>query len=208
MSKTAFQDRRQQRSLPAQDRCIEVAEAAWRVIARDGLKRASMRNIAREMGCTTGVLSHYFRDKDALLRFTLEQVIDAVAQHTAEHPDAGKSRSSYCAYLLTLLPVDAEGLEYWRAWIDFVGTAVHHKDMNDLHAKAYEQFRKDTRLHLSALQDNAELSRDADIAELANVVICFIDGLGLHASLSPQDWPPERQHTLLKDFIARNLPKP
>ena len=208
MSKTVFQDRRQQRSLLAQDRCVEVAQAAWSVIARDGLERASMRNIAREMGCTTGVLSHYFRDKDALLRFTIEQVIDAVAQHAAEHPDAGNNRGSYCTYLLTLLPVDAEGLQYWRAWIDFVGTAIHHKDMNDLHTKAYERFRKNTMMHLASLQNNGALCNKSNIAELANVVICFIDGLGLHASLSPQNWPMEKQRTFVKNFISRNLPTP
>jgi AcrR family transcriptional regulator len=32
------------------DRRIEVAKAAWRVIVREGLDRASMRAIAQELG--------------------------------------------------------------------------------------------------------------------------------------------------------------
>jgi AcrR family transcriptional regulator len=43
------------------DRRLDVSEAAWRVIAREGLDRTSLRAIAQELGCTTGVVTHYFR---------------------------------------------------------------------------------------------------------------------------------------------------
>ena len=56
------------------DRRLEVAAAAWRVIVREGLERASMRAIAQEMSCTTGVVMHYFRNKEELILFALHQV--------------------------------------------------------------------------------------------------------------------------------------
>ncbi|MHC5718782.1 MAG: TetR family transcriptional regulator, partial [Nostoc sp.] len=55
------------------DRRIEVTKAAWRVIVREGLDRASMRAIAQELGSSTGVVTHYFRDKEELTLFALEQ---------------------------------------------------------------------------------------------------------------------------------------
>jgi AcrR family transcriptional regulator len=60
------------------DRRIEVANAAWRVIVREGLDRTSMRAIAQELGATTGVVTHYFRDKEALILFALERVFEHV----------------------------------------------------------------------------------------------------------------------------------
>ena len=57
--------------MPQQDRRIEVSEAAWKVIVREGLDRTSMRAIARELDCTTGVVTHYFRDKQELILFAL-----------------------------------------------------------------------------------------------------------------------------------------
>src|SRR5262245_21785277 len=48
-------------------RYAEIVDATIRVIARDGLSGASLRSIAREIGYTTGVVMHYFKDKDELL---------------------------------------------------------------------------------------------------------------------------------------------
>ncbi|MEL6553807.1 MAG: helix-turn-helix domain-containing protein, partial [Cyanobacteria bacterium J06621_11] len=58
------------------DRRLEVSEAAWRVIVREGLDRTSMRAIAQEMNCTTGVVMHYFRNKQELTLFALNQVTE------------------------------------------------------------------------------------------------------------------------------------
>src|SRR5687768_18532842 len=55
-------------------RQTEIVDATIRVIARDGLAGASLRAIAREIGYTSGVLMHYFRDKEELLVSAAEAV--------------------------------------------------------------------------------------------------------------------------------------
>jgi AcrR family transcriptional regulator len=62
------------------DRRLEVAQAAWRVMIREGLDRTSMRAIAQELGSSTGVVTHYFRDKEELILFALEQVVEATLE--------------------------------------------------------------------------------------------------------------------------------
>jgi AcrR family transcriptional regulator len=52
-----------------------IALAAAEVIADRGLERATMRDIAAALGVTTGVLTHYFPSKDALLRHTKTRVL-------------------------------------------------------------------------------------------------------------------------------------
>lgn len=44
------------------ERREQIAEAAWRVIQREGIAKVNLREIAREGGYTTGVLSRYFRE--------------------------------------------------------------------------------------------------------------------------------------------------
>ena len=56
----------------------DVAEATLSVIAQSGLDGATLRAIAREASCTTGVLSHYFANKDDVLAFALESIFDAL----------------------------------------------------------------------------------------------------------------------------------
>ena len=53
--------------------------AVWRVIARDGLERATVRTIAEETGWSTGVLAHYFADKEDILTSALQLSHERIA---------------------------------------------------------------------------------------------------------------------------------
>ena len=48
--------------------------ASWDVIAREGLKAATLRRVADEAACTTGALTHYFADRKSLLIDALRAV--------------------------------------------------------------------------------------------------------------------------------------
>lgn len=48
-------------------RRLEVAVAAATIIADQGLEALTTRNLAMAMGCSIGVLSHYFLNKDEIV---------------------------------------------------------------------------------------------------------------------------------------------
>ena len=48
----------------------QVARVTWQLLAKSGFESTSMREIAKELGTTTGTLTHYFRNKDDLVEFT------------------------------------------------------------------------------------------------------------------------------------------
>lgn len=102
-----------------QDRRLEVSEAAWRVIVREGLDRASMHAIAQEMNCTTGVVTHYFRNKQELILLALHQVTERlkVMMQSAIENVAGIDRLA--TMLLSFLPLDQERQEILRVWVAF-----------------------------------------------------------------------------------------
>ncbi|MGJ8686787.1 MAG: TetR/AcrR family transcriptional regulator, partial [Spongiibacteraceae bacterium] len=45
----------------------DVASAAASLIARSGLEALTTRALAKEMGCSIGVLSHYFSSKEEIV---------------------------------------------------------------------------------------------------------------------------------------------
>jgi AcrR family transcriptional regulator len=55
---------------------IEISEAACRVFLRRGLERTSLADIAREINSSTGVLRHYFSDKDEMLLYAKNLIFD------------------------------------------------------------------------------------------------------------------------------------
>jgi AcrR family transcriptional regulator len=68
-----------------------LADAAAAVMAAKGGTQAPMRAIAASLGVTTGVLTHYFPSKDALLRLAKERAFDRAFERGAPRPGAGRS---------------------------------------------------------------------------------------------------------------------
>ncbi|MEV0169352.1 TetR family transcriptional regulator [Nonomuraea fuscirosea] len=63
-----------------QARRIELAEAVWQVIARDGIAEVSVRAVAAAAGWSTGTLGHYFRSRADLVAFAAELVVERVTE--------------------------------------------------------------------------------------------------------------------------------
>src|SRR5215510_10857436 len=55
------------KEVDAKLRRSEFVDAVWRVIRREGLSAATLRRVASEASCTTGALTHYFSNRQALL---------------------------------------------------------------------------------------------------------------------------------------------
>src|ERR1700737_3356965 len=85
----------------------EILSATWRVIARDGIAKTTIRAIAREANCSHGILSHYFSDKADILGAALvmshRRVRDRIDDLTAELTGLAALR----VVMLEALPLDA-----------------------------------------------------------------------------------------------------
>ncbi len=55
-----------------EDRREQILEAALRVFARKGFDKATNKDIAHEAGITAGLIYHYFKSKEDLLKAALE----------------------------------------------------------------------------------------------------------------------------------------
>ena len=106
------------------NRRLEVSDAAWRVIVREGLDRASMRAIAQELGCTTGVVTHYLRNKDDLLLFALHQITARLQKIMASAMEDVEGIERLVQLFSAFLPIDNNRREIVQVWIAFLGYAV------------------------------------------------------------------------------------
>ena len=68
----------------------ELAEAAWRVIRREGLEGASVRNVAKEAGMSLGSLRHYFATQSELLAFSMRMVGERVKERIKKTGNDGR----------------------------------------------------------------------------------------------------------------------
>ena len=108
----------------------EIVDAVCRIIATDGLERASLREVADEAGLAVGSVRHYFASSEELLAFSFAAVVDRiVARADAAHADLGHAQPhpEHHEAVLTLLgeflPLDEERAMDACAWLAFKNAA-------------------------------------------------------------------------------------
>lgn len=185
-----------------QDRRLEVSEAAWRVIVREGLDRASMRAIAQEMNCTTGVVTHYFRNKQELILFALHQITERlqVRLHLAIENVEGINRLA--TMLLSFLPLDQERQEILRVWVAFLGYAVGRDGLMEEHRQSAAELRAVIIQELQALQSKGLIQPELVPQVEANALLALVNGIGIDTLIQADHLSPDQQEAIIHRYIA------
>lgn len=180
----------------------ELAEALWRVIQREGLERASVRNVAREAGISVGALRHYFGTQEELLAFAMRLVIER-ARGRIEALDLSRRgpRGVAEAVLHELLPLDVERRVEAEVWLVLTGRTLVDPAMRDLRDESYELLQGLCRRLVSILVDSELTAAELNIDLEAERLYALIDGLVVHAVVRPERVTEE----LLVAVLARHL---
>lgn len=187
------------------DRRLEVTEAAWRVIIREGLDRASMRAIAQELGSTTGVVTHYFRDKDELTLFVLERVFENLFNNIEAGVEGRQGLERLEQMVLAALPLEPSGIRGWQVWVAFLGYAIGRENLIEEHQKRYDSLRQMICKELTDLQTAKLIRRELDPLLEANALIALVDGVGTGLVINPKSFHPDQQRYLVQRHIKTLL---
>ena len=183
------------------DRRREVAAAAWQVIVREGLDLTSLRAIAQEMNATTGVVTHSFRNKQALILFALHQVTERLQVLMAEAIADKSGTDRLVAILSSFLPLDREREEILQVWVAFLGFAVGRENLMQEHQQSAAQLRELLIQELQILQKQQILRPDLDPEIEANVLLALGNGLSLDSLIQAQSLTPQQQEATIRRYV-------
>ncbi len=103
----------------------QICRAAAAVIAREGFAGTTMRMVAEEAGVSTGMLNHYFENRQDLLTQTLVYVTErSQERYEAAIEGIPPGRARLEALLDSVLAEDREVIETWHVWINANGEAL------------------------------------------------------------------------------------
>jgi AcrR family transcriptional regulator len=103
----------------------QICRAAATVIAREGFAGSTMRMVAEQAGVSTGMLNHYFANRQDLLTQALVFVSErAQTRMRAAIDGIPPGRERLAALLDSALAEEPEVGETWRVWINSYGEAV------------------------------------------------------------------------------------
>lgn len=193
-------------------RRAEIAQAMWRVIAREGVAGASARSIAAEAGWSLGAVRHYFSTQAGLYRFAAEQMMVTTTARIVETLGRKPPGVARCqAVLEQLLPFDEQRTGEVRAWLAVVVEAHADPVLDDIRLLAWDGERRVCRLmvadlgRLDGVDGRTPLPGRLE-AEAAHLHL-LVDGLTLQAATSPERLGPAAVrrilHTQLTELAAR-----
>jgi AcrR family transcriptional regulator len=185
------------------ERREELIEAVWRVIARDGMERTTIRTIATETGWSTGVLAHYFTDKDDILGSALALMYERIAARWDVKLEGLDGIAALHELVLDNLPLDDEReletkflMNYWSREIRVGGSVPHPTRRGPLLIDLLTELA-------AGSQQAGEIRRDEAPEDIAERLLGLIDGFSLHALLDPQRLTRERQVALVQQEFTR-----
>jgi AcrR family transcriptional regulator len=168
-------------------RRTELAEAVWRVIRRDGIEGASVREVAREAHLSMGSLRYFFDSQDGLLRFAMGEVVSRVTariQAGAAAREAairrGKTFGVVVGVLEQVMPFDDERLEEAQVWLAFAPRSLIDPQMQALRRAADDGVRELCRQCLRALKAAGLMATERTLGLETERLWALVDGLTLH----------------------------
>ncbi len=178
----------------------DVSEAVWQVMAARGFAGLTLRAVATELGATTGLLTHYFPTKRALVEYAL----DLLEQRTLARPrrQGGEGLAALRAALLDILPLTAQATDSNRIWVSSWDAALSDPALSADYARKYAQGRERISRRVVAAQELGELPAGGDPVRIAAGAQSFVLGLVVQALFDPAAFPPERQVELLDGYLA------
>jgi AcrR family transcriptional regulator len=183
----------------------DVSVAVWSVLAARGFGGLTLRAVATEMGASTGLLTHYFPTKRALVGHALEIAEERTDERDRRVP-AEEGMEALRAALLDVLPLTPEATAMSRVWVSFWDGALGDPALAARQKMRYERWRERLGHHVEAARRAGQLPAAADPAELAVTAAAFAHGLVVQALFAPGDFPPDRQERLLGTFLAALSP--
>ncbi|MEO3933963.1 TetR family transcriptional regulator C-terminal domain-containing protein [Micrococcaceae bacterium Sec7.4] len=178
----------------------EVVEAVFRIVAADGLERASLREVADEAELAVGSVRHYFASSDELLAHSFGVVVDRVVGRlesaderlAGTRPGTPEHHQGVLTLLGEFLPLDEERAVdacVWMAFKNAARTKPFLAPEADRSHRAVAAIVGRLVMELAGQADTGNTGATMDQQRLvteAERLLATLDGLTMHALLQPE----------------------
>lgn len=180
----------------------ELADAACRVIACEGLTGGTLTLVAAEAGWSIGSIRHYFPTKNDLLVAALWHIGERIDERIRRRTAGGMRLADLRTAGTELLPLDTERRQESLVWLAFVAQAAIDPTL----ASMAEQIARDlrgpfvTRIREAVRAGELPAHLDAEL-EATHLQVLF-DGLVVGLVTAPRQLSGRRALAVFDDHLA------
>lgn len=182
----------------------QLIDATLEAINEVGMHDATIAQIARRAGVSTGIISHYFKDKNGLLEATMRDITSQL-RHAVLHR-LHALRGAHAELRLRAIVAgnfDETQISHaaMKAWLAFWASSMHQPMLYRLQQVASKRL-----LSNIVAEFKRELPRE-QAQQAGYGLAALIDGLWLRAALSGKPFNLSLAQTLTTQFISQHLQK-
>ena len=182
-------------------RRTEVAEAAYDIVATQGLDMLTIRAVAKAKGCSTAIVSHYFADRQDLLSAVYRLASERTFTRWKTVEAAG---GDLCACLREVLPTDTDMRQYWRVYFSFWGRVGMDPELGSIHSEMLERSKANVR-RIIARDPLFSRFEGIDPESVIRQILALHAGIATQAAISETYWPADQQIADLESGLAKLL---
>lgn len=178
------------------------AEAAFNILAREGLSGLTVRDVAKEAGFTTGALVHYFPLKSELFVAASEHAALVVGPRMEQEEVTYPGLEGVRQVIYEALPRTPQARALWSVWLVFWDRAKVDPVIGKLARERYAEWHGRLARLFARAQDSGELSKRADPDLLAQTATLLVDGIAIQALRTSARLSAARQKSIVDAWIG------
>lgn len=183
-------------------RRAEILKAALAVIAEDGYAGASLRRVAERAGCTTGSVTYYFANKEAMMAAVIESRFD-LFDTILDVQDRQDVRAGFQLWL-DLMRNEESGERL--GGLQLLAHARHEPTLAAVYQRRYGRYRDALTGNLARQQAEGRVRTDIPADILSDQLCAMGDGWMMLLPIEPERFTPERTQVLLDATMALIAP--
>ena len=157
-------------------RRLDLVQATLRLIIRQGLDGATMRDIATEAGFANGVVKTYFGSKADLLAATYLYVFEATNARVATSTAGLRGLDALRAFAHEVLPVTPELHDEARVVLSYLAEVAQNPEHARTTAETMELWREWIGSWLGEADADGRLRSEVDVESETEVLLTYLLG--------------------------------
>ncbi len=188
-----------------QQRREQLAIAAAGLVAAGGLGRATVREVARAAGVSTGAVSHYYTDTGELLFAAYQQAYRNSGRRFQATLADGLSLDALLQALCETLPLQEPACTEWKVRVAFWGAGGLAEEVVRFERQCSEEFQGLLRSRLQLLSRRGEISLAVPVGRAVRSIESLITGMAVQCLVNPGAESERGVRKRLREQLVRGI---
>lgn len=185
----------------ATERRAQILDAFHQCAVRNGLEKASLREVAGAAGLPVSILHHYFKNREEMVSELVNRIVSGIIENLlAEIDDIEDPRLRFDKIFRLLFSPKTQQLEDGSLFYDFWSFA-HRSEV--VRRTFQKQIRQQREAFVRIFTEAGQLSglSESDMNEIANIMIALVEGMYYVLDMDSGNVSLEKISMLTRRFI-------